>query len=109
MESSPDEGLSPAASVQFRALQRRFVAGLAARWTDIRDAPDPQSLCSALHRLRGSAGSYGFSLLGQVAGELEGLAGHAAGADLAPRLAQLQEEIRRLENQWQHAPGTGPV
>jgi hypothetical protein len=109
VESSPDEGLSPAASVHFRALQRRFVAGLAARWTDIRDAPDLQSMCAALHRLRGSAGSYGFALLGQVAGELEVLAGRAAGADLAPRLALLEEEIRRLENQWENAPGTGPV
>jgi len=109
VESSPDEGLSPAASVHFRALQRRYVAGLAARWTDIRDAPDPQSLCAALHRLRGSAGSYGFAQLGQYAGELEVLAGHAAGADLAPRLALLEVEIRRLENQFETAPGPGPV
>ncbi len=109
MESSPDEGLSPAASVQFRALQRRFVAGLAARWTDICDAPDPQSLCAALHRLRGGAGSYGFPLLGQYAGELEVLVGHGATAEQAPKLALLETEIRRLENQWENASDTGSV
>jgi hypothetical protein len=109
VESSPDEGLSPAASVQFRALQRRFVAGLAARWVDIRDAPDSRSSCAALHRLRGSAGSYGFALLGRYAGELEVLAGHGVAADLAPKLALLEAEIRRLENQWENLPDTGPV
>ena len=109
VESSPTEGLSQAASVHFRLLQRRFVAGLAVRWTDIRDAPDPRSVCAALHRLRGGAGSYGFAQLGQCAGELELLAAQGSGADLAPKLAQLAAEIHRLEAHWANPTDTGPA
>jgi len=107
VESSPAEGLSADSAVLFLALQRRFVAGLSARWTDIRDAPDLPSLQGALHRLRGSAGSYGFAPLGQCASELEALAADGAGPDLAMKLALLDAEIRRIEAQWLHGPDPG--
>jgi HPt (histidine-containing phosphotransfer) domain-containing protein len=79
---------------RFMDLQRRFAAGLQKRWEEIRAADDGPSLQSALHRLVGSAASYGFERIGQCAREAEALAMLEPNAALSQALAQLESEIR---------------
>lgn len=93
MASALTEGLSPAQLDQFRVLRQRFVAGLPLRRLEIQNAPTWQARQAALHRLAGSAGSYGFERLHQVSLAAEHL---SAGADhdvLARALAALVTEI----------------
>ncbi len=93
MAESPTDGLSPQIQAKFLLLQHRFRAGLQGRWLEIRDAPDGQSLASALHRLAGAAASFGFDRIGQCAHEAEALAVQGASAALAQALAVLEREI----------------
>ena len=97
MAAAPTDGLSSEAMAQFMVLQGRYVAGLPLRWLEIRDAPDRQSLRSALHRLSGSAGSYGFEGISQCARAAEALASGEGGAALAQALRVLETEIGRLQ------------
>jgi HPt (histidine-containing phosphotransfer) domain-containing protein len=78
------------AAAALARLRERFVAGLPARWAEIRDAADPAGRSAALHRLAGAAGAYGFDALGAAARAAERAlgAGDAAGAERA--LAQLR-------------------
>lgn len=87
------EGLSPVQQNQFEALRQRFLAGLPARWAEILNAAESKSLQLALHRLAGSAGSYGFDRLGQCAREAEALAVSGASAPLSAALKVLEAEI----------------
>lgn len=66
MASSLTDGLTLAQRDQFRVLRQRFVVGLPARWLELQNAPSWQARQSALHRLAGSAGSYGFERLQQA-------------------------------------------
>ena len=94
MASSQVEGLAPAAQQQFEGLRQRFAAGLEGRWRDISQAADMPAQQALLHRLCGSAGSFGFDRLGQLAREAEG---HCASGDavaLAASLCQLDAEIK---------------
>jgi len=91
------EGLPPAAVAQFRVLQQRFVAGLPARWQEIDGADTQAMLISALHRLAGSAGSYGFKSLGQLTRHAEHLAHSNTSPELTQALAALDQEIQRLQ------------
>ena len=93
MASSPSEGLSPTTQAQFEVLQRRFLAGLPARWQEIHAAAAPAALQAALHRLSGSAGSYGFERVSRCAREAESLATSGSHAALAQALSLLEAEI----------------
>jgi len=72
----------PGASEALRALRERFrasagatVAGFEAIAAQLADAPDAagplEALCRELHRVRGTAGSYGFVEASRLAGRLE--------------------------------------
>jgi HPt (histidine-containing phosphotransfer) domain-containing protein len=90
------DGLSPSASAQFAALRRRYVEGLASRWTEIATAGDRQTLLAALHRLAGSAASFGFERLGQCARDAEARVAQGNATALAAALDELQTEIVRI-------------
>jgi HPt (histidine-containing phosphotransfer) domain-containing protein len=91
------DGLPPAAVAQFRILQQRFVAGLPARWQEIDHAVNQPALQSALHRLAGSASSYGFDSLGQLARHAESLTEGATSSDLTLALSTLGLHIQQLQ------------
>ena len=91
------EGLPPVAAAQFRVLQQRFLAGLPARWQEIDQANSQLVLKSALHRLAGSAGSYGFESLGQLARHAESLTPTDASPEFTQALAALAQEIWQLQ------------
>ena len=94
MASSPADGLSPAAQQQFEGLRQRFASGLVARWLAICQAADLPAQQALLHRLCGSAGSFGFERLGQLAREAEGLCASGDALTLAACLIQLEAEIK---------------
>ncbi len=97
MASSPAEGLPSAVRAQFMALRQRFLAGLPQRWQEIEGAPDATALHSALHRLAGSAGSYGCERLGECVQAAQLLATGPDDAARAQALRLLQEEMLRLQ------------
>jgi len=90
------EGLSSSASAQFLVLRQRYVAGLESRWTEIATAGDTQALLAALHRLAGSAASFGFERLGLCARAAQTRAAEGNAAALAVALDELQAEMGRL-------------
>lgn len=90
--SFPVEGLSPAQQAQFEGLRGRFAQGLALRWHDISQA-DRLAQAALLHRLCGSAGSFGFDRLGQLARQAEALCASDDAAALTACLALLEAEI----------------
>jgi HPt (histidine-containing phosphotransfer) domain-containing protein len=90
------DGLSSSASAQFAVLRQRYVAGLGSRWTEISTAGDSQILLAALHRLAGSAASFGFERLGQRARDAEARVAQGNAAALAAALDELQTEIARI-------------
>ena len=89
--------MPPSAVAQFQILKQRFIAGLAARWLEIDQADTNIALQSALHRLAGSAGSYGWESLGQLARRAESLAESGAASDLPLALATLARHIQQLQ------------
>lgn len=93
MASSLREGLSPAEQQQFERLRQHFAAGLSARWLEIQGAPNTEIAQTALHRLSGSAGSYGFERLSACARSAEALTTAGGGVPLTQALALLQVEI----------------
>ncbi|MFZ4478375.1 MAG: Hpt domain-containing protein [Rhodoferax sp.] len=97
MAASLTDGVSPQIRARFLLLQRRFVAGLPGRWLEIRDAADGQSRLAALHRLAGSAGSYGLEGIGQCARDAEALALQGDSAALTRALRALEGEIGRVQ------------
>lgn len=103
MASSPAEGLSLATQQQFEALRQRFAGGLAARWHDISQAADRHAQQALLHRLSGSAGSFAFERLGQLAREAEGLCASADTVALEACMRQLDAEIKAV-TQALHLP-----
>ena len=92
--SSQAEGLSLATQQQFEGLRQRFSAGLVLRWRDISQAADRPAQQALLHRLGGSAGSFGFDRLGQLAREAEFLCASGDAAALAACLAQIDAEVK---------------
>lgn len=94
MTSSPGDNLSPATHKQFEWLRQRFAAGLIARWRDICEAADALMLQTQLHRLSGSAGSFGFERLGQLARQAEDHCALGDATALARCLDQIDAEIR---------------
>ena len=95
MTSSPADNLPLATQKQFEWLRQRFVAGLAARWRDIDQAANASALQTQLHRLSGSAGSFGFEHLGQLAREAEAHCALGNAAALAACLGQINVEINK--------------
>lgn len=93
MAAALTDGLSATARSQFVVLQQRFVAGLDARWAEIESAPDARVLQGALHRLAGSAASFGFERMGQCARSAELQATSGSGPALVLALASLHTEI----------------
>lgn len=93
MASSPADGLSLAAQQQFEGLRQRFATGLSARWREISQAADLPAQQALLHRLCGSAGSFGFERLGQLAREAELFCASGNAVALAACLNQLDAEI----------------
>ena len=98
MTSALTEGLSSTIQAQFEVLRQRFVDGLPARWLEIHDAVAPLALQGTLHRLSGSAGSYGFERLSQCAREAEALAISGPHVALAQALNLLETEIGRARS-----------
>ncbi len=90
------EGLSSSAKAQFVVLRQRYAAGLASRWTEISTAQDSQALLAALHRLAGSAASFGFERLGQCARDAEARVAQDNPAALARALEEVLAEIGRI-------------
>ena len=84
-------GLPPLLQARFALLQRRYLSGLAARWAEIESSPPGAGLQGALHRLCGSAASYGFDSLSRRARVAEQLAVR----DDAPALAQALQAVKR--------------
>ncbi len=105
MTSSTAEGLSLAAQKQFEGLRLRFAAGLQARWIDISQAADASTQQVLLHRLCGSAGSYGFDRLGHLASQAELLCASGDGMALAQCLSQIEAEIK-VATHTQSLPNT---
>jgi HPt (histidine-containing phosphotransfer) domain-containing protein len=89
--------LPDAVRAQFMVLRQRFVAGLPQRWQEIQGAADATALQAALHRLAGSAGSYGCEQLGECVRVTQSCAAGLDGLALAQALRQLQSEILRLQ------------
>ena len=98
MTSSLTEGLSLATLSQFKLLQQRFIIGLPARWQEIDNAAAPEFLQAALHRLAGSAGSYGFDKLSELARQAEALATEPPTANFAQTLRTLKNELMLTES-----------
>ena len=98
MTSSPTDGLSAAQREGFLLLQKRFVAGLPARWAEIENATNNSAIQSALHRLAGSAGSYGFVELEQLARKADTQSGADEKAELTQTLALIEAEIGLLSS-----------
>jgi HPt (histidine-containing phosphotransfer) domain-containing protein len=92
--SSPADNLSLATQKQFERLRQRFAGGLVVRWLEICQAADESALQTQLHRLSGSAGSFGFERLGHLAREAEAHCASADAAALAGCLGQIDAEIR---------------
>jgi HPt (histidine-containing phosphotransfer) domain-containing protein len=90
------DGLTASTSARFAILRQRYVAGLASRWTEISTAANSQILLAALHRLAGSAASFGFDHLGQCARAAEARVNDGNAAALAAALDELQTAIGRL-------------
>lgn len=103
------EDLSAVERKQFEILRLRFVAGLSARWLEIRDAREPKSLRSAVHRLAGIAGSYGFERLGQHARDAEALMVSGAAEGLAQALKLLEVEIAAIQSKAGSGGSHGPA
>jgi len=93
--STPVDGLPADIRQRFAAMQRQFAAGLPARWQAIEHAPDAATRHSGLHRLAGSAGSFGFTVLGRLAHQAELLLPGDDAAALAQALAGVREELER--------------
>jgi len=87
------EGLPLAAQAQFKVLQQTFVASLGQRQLEIETATTAEARQAALHRLCGSAGSFGFERLSQCARVAEALARSDRHEDLASALVLLKAEI----------------
>lgn len=87
---SPKNEEGPDFASQFRTIQQLFLAGLPKRMEDILQATELQARYTALHRLTGAAGGYGFDVLSAFARE----AMEALDADKAERL---QAALTRLE------------
>lgn len=102
------DGLSQEVKAQFLVLQRRFVAGLSSRWREIRDASDGPALQVALHRLAGSAASFGFGRIGQCARDAEVLALNGSSAALDQALALLESEIGLVQGDGVAGSWVGP-
>ncbi len=94
MTSSLADNLPLATQKQFEWLRQRFAAGLPARWLDISQAADAVLLQGYLHRLSGSAGSFGFERLGRLAREAELHCVSGDAVALAATLNQIDTEIR---------------
>lgn len=90
------EGLPPALQARFALLQQRYVSGLAARWAEIEACPQGASLQGALHRLCGSAASYGLEPLSRQARLAEQLAGQDDAQALVQALQDLKREMDRV-------------
>lgn len=100
MASSQVEGLSAAARQQFYVLRQHFAAGLGARWLAISQAADLPAQQALLHRLCGSAGSFGFERVGQLAREAEELCAMGDAPGLAACLSELEAEIKACQTNF---------
>jgi HPt (histidine-containing phosphotransfer) domain-containing protein len=79
-------------------VHRRYVGALEGKLADfdaLEAAGDLVALAAAAHKLRGSAGAYGFSELSGAAGEIEDLL-RDAGASGAPPPDQLRPALDRV-------------
>lgn len=103
MASALTDSLTSAQRDQFRILRQRFVAGLSARWLEVQNAPTWEARQAALHRLAGSAGSYGFERLQQRSREAELLLPDADSDTLACALAAV---AAAMEAAREEAPGS---
>lgn len=110
---------------ELRAMQERYRAGcadrvaeirqLAARWLEERDTAAAQRLIRALHRLAGSAGTFGFDIISEHATQAEsearrlaGTLGAGGGSRLRSVVDELTEAVRReLKNPEPPAPEPG--
>ena len=96
MDCPAAKGLAGAPLAQFQALRQRYIAGLPTRWREIANAASPPGRNAALHRLAGSAASFGFEHLHHCAREAELASCKANDVQLPKLLALLETEVLRL-------------
>lgn len=96
MGRSPADDASAARAAGFEALRRRFVGGLHQRWREIEGAADPAARASALHRLAGAAGSFGYEELGRAARAAERLAAGEPGPAFTVALDEVDRLLREI-------------
>ena len=89
VEQKP-EPLAPEFAAKFREIRLNFIAGLPRRLEEIRHETDAAQCYTALHRLAGAAGGYGFAHLSDLARD----AMHAIEASSKPTV---KEAIAKLE------------
>ena len=100
--SHPEEGMTPSVQEKFRALQRHYVKGLGARWTEICSLQDSAAdLQQALHRLCGSAATYGFDALDRCARTAEQLSVKGPSDSLNEALKLLRREMDAVEREFE--------
>lgn len=84
---------------RFADLAAQFVSSLRYRLEDMDSAlqsADFERLRNAAHRLKGSAGSYGYPLLSERAAEMERHAGAETPDDCVAAFARLREVCTRI-------------
>ena len=97
MPSLP-EGLDPALAARFAEIRQKFLDGLPARLVEIETSRSKEALETALHRLAGAAGGYGYTHLHQMARHASQIAQSGEGSMLSESLQQLRQEMKRLAN-----------
>lgn len=89
-------GLSGASLAKFEALRQLYIAGLPARWREIALAASPLVRQAALHRIAGSAASFGFEHLKDCARQAELASCGTNDVQLSHVLVLLEAEILQL-------------
>ena len=93
-------GLSPQAQAQFTKLRRAYVDGLSGRKEQINQALDRRDLVvlgACAHRLKGSAASFGFAHLSQLAMRLEQSCEIADWQQAQESVAALRSELDQIQ------------
>jgi HPt (histidine-containing phosphotransfer) domain-containing protein len=97
MDNEPDaSGYEDLLGAKFETLRLQFASGLNRRLSEIDNAPDAAALQTALHRLAGAAGIYGYVALGDLARDAMHESQLESTETVRTKLLLLREEISRL-------------
>ena len=111
MSPSPSENPEPEADEEILELSRTYLEGLPKRLIDLQvalETADWKTLDAILHRLAGTAGTYGFDEIYQVTVELETVAEGKDAASLRPLLGKLDAAVERASEKLAGTPRGGP-